>query len=1000
MGTKIVVGPINKGFQNNVLPFNIDNDSFPTLINAYQWRGRVKRKRGTAPLCRLKRFIGTTDAAGDATITILPVTIDTGQVSFTIGTDIFTDPGTTANPFDQVLITNGAATTHTLNRVTGLLTIKGSLANTSVIYYPTLPVMGLEDLNLFANVYPRTVAFDTKYSYEISTSLPYDAHDVSFYKNPAADAVNLPLYVPKGPPNSTWTPVSWNGGNYQQFWTVCYQGAMWATNGISLINGQFDTSTMGMQFAPSASITFVSRTATTIVVNIAGSPLVVGDFVFLNEWSATTPANAATLNFQTGYVTSIVGPNITINLPFAALAVDTYAPGIIQYLTNRSNVGKDCIRWYDGDPTAAASTTQTFVEGRGWVNFMPPLSQFTYSISDLPQRQYYLVGCRMIVPFKDRLLFLGAVVQASSGDPIYLEDTIVYSQNGTAYYTASFTGNPVFANTLFHPILVPINQTSFAAAYFSDQTGFGGWIQGGVQAPMTTCSTSKDVLIIGFDPNLQTKLIYSGDDVSPFNFFIISSELGSSSTFSGINIDKGIMTVGRRGFILTDQTSASRIDMAIPDEVFEIARLNNGAERVCSQRDFINEWCYFTYPVDNVDSTESVFPTQTLMYNYREDTWSVNYETYTTYGAFNKQTGFTWATVGRDYPSWKAWNVPWNAGSSSLLEPEVIAGNQQGFVVTRDDGTEEANSLVIQAINTTTVTSPFHSLNEGDFIIISGAQGTISPYVNSRIFQITNVTTSSFQIDLATTGGTYLGGGLIKRIYRPVIQTKQFPLAWDGGRKTRLGVQQYLLSKTEKSQIQLLIFLSQNGSDAYNTGTIIPDNADLLSNALIYSTILYTCPESDNLGLSVYKSNLNMPGAIKQSQIWHRINTSLIGDTVQLGFTLSDKQMRSLDTGDIPYTITGVTLGTTTTLLTNGQFDPGLLILIEGMAIGGTVELNGNTYAVISFTLTQTVIDVNSLAFTPYTTGGTATVVYPLNQFAEIELHGFIMDCSPSMVLA
>jgi hypothetical protein len=38
-----------------------------------------------------------------------------------------------------------------------------------------------------------------------------------------------------------------------------------------------------------------------------------------------------------------------------------------------------------------------------------------------------------------------------------------------------------------------------------------------------------------------------------------------------------------------------------------------------------------------------------------------------------------------------------------------------------------------------------------------------------------------------------------------------------------------------------------------------------------------------------------MPTAVQQEQIWHRINTSLIGDTVQLGFTLSDTQMRTVD---------------------------------------------------------------------------------------------------------
>lgn len=37
-----------------------------------------------------------------------------------------------------------------------------------------------------------------------------------------------------------------------------------------------------------------------------------------------------------------------------------------------------------------------------------------------------------------------------------------------------------------------------------------------------------------------------------------------------------------------------------------------------------------------------------------------------------------------------------------------------------------------------------------------------------------------------------------------------------------------------------------------------------------------------------------------QQQIWHRVNTSLIGDTVQVGFTMSDSQMRVLDANGEP----------------------------------------------------------------------------------------------------
>ncbi len=900
MGEKIVVGPIDKGLRTNRTAFNIDKDSFPTLINAYQWRGRVKRKRGTKLLNRLRRFIGTTDGAGALVVTILPIPIATGISSFVVGSNIFTDPGTTANPVDQTLLTNGPGTA-TLNRVTGLLTIAGTiaLANTAVFYYPSLPVMGLEDLILEVNQFPGTMAFDTTYSYQIQTSYPYGIYDVSFFKNPPT--ATYPAYVSKAAQSPT--PLWWNGQDYQQFWTVNYQGALWATNGITQ---PFDPTNIGMQFklivAPGvAIITAGNGTTIPAVANITlGGPattLIIGDFVFINE-----VVGIPGINFQTGYITAIAGNLITVTFPTAILVGAWTSGGIVQYLTNRQDITKDCVRWYDGDPTAGSAISQTFVQGRGWVNFMPPLSLDNYSIAELPPRQYYLAGARMIVPFKDRLLMVGPVVQASSGDPIYLRDTVIFSENGTPYYTASFPYNaaapadPTLANIVFTPILVPVNQTAIPAAWFEDVTGFGGYVSVGVDQMITTCFANRDVLIMGLE-RMQTKFVYTGDDIFPFAFYIVNSELGSSSTYSGIVFDEGVMTKGSRGYVTTNQNGTERIDMQIPDQVFQVNLRDNGTERVTAQRDYINEWVYITYPV-NIESEfdDSVldiykFPNQTLQFNYRDDSWAVFDECYTTYGIFRRQTGYTWATLGQtEINTWKKWNTPWNAGSSTLLTPDIIGGNQQGFVIFRDEGTDEANSLVIQNIVGNVVTSPNHTLNEGDFITITGALGTVGTEVNDKIFSVgPPVTANSFVLNPTITAGTYLGGGLIQRMYRPYIQTMQFPVAWGVGRKTRLGPQQYLLTTTANSQITLLIFLSQNDSSPYNDATVDPNDS------LIYSTVLYTCPESSNLGLSPANTNLQMVTAQAQQQIWHRVNTSLLGDTVQLGFTLSDEQMRAVD---------------------------------------------------------------------------------------------------------
>lgn len=984
MGQKLVIGPFNRGFRNDRPPFMIDNDSFPVLQNAYQWRGRVKRKRGTSPLGRLTRIfktqsIGVTGASpwsfnlytvfgvtaelnasiepGSVEIFINPTTVTGNLINpgYTRASDceVFTDSIVGLSTHDQVTIAgativpnsgfdlindtwvnieviaantsfkihqdshtwgrwlaggtwtrnvgaisfqdqgNGTLTSTTpgnsgiIDYTTGDIVLThtagaGAPVDATFNYFPTLPVMGLEDFNTSASAFPGTIAFDTVYSYNITPQEPHTIYDVNYFKNPAS--ASYPGYVAK----ATSTPFVWNGETYQQFWTTNYQNSMWATNGITV---PFTRTNVGMQFAPAATITYNSNTATTLNVNITGSPLVVGDFVFLNEW---TGVNANTLNFQSGYVTTAAAPNYIITFPNAAIGAGPYTPGIIQYLTNVSDPTKDCIRWYDGDPTLVAIN-------KGWVNFTPPLSQGDFSIADLPADQYYLVGARMILQFKDRLLAIGPVVQTSADNSQrYLQDTVIYSQNGTPYYSASFDGSGInpftSANTVYNPILLPENQTATANAWFEDSTGFGGFVSAGLDQPINSVSSNQDILIMGFSTN-QVRFVYTGNDIIPFNFFIINSELGTESVFSAVNMDKGVIASGTRGFTLTAQDSTQRIDLEIPDQVFEISRTNNGSERLTSQRDFINEWIYFTYPADY---STNIFPNQTLFYNYRDNSWAIFNESYTHYGQFRKATGYTWLTIPW---TWNTWNEPWNSGEVTLYDPDVIAGNQQGFIVFRDgDTTDEAPSLAISDIVGSVVTSVNHNLNNGDYIIIENATGTVAAQVNGNIFQILVQSASTFTLNPTIAGGTYTGAGVITRLFIPVIMTKQFPAAWDMSRKTRIGVQQYLLTKTDQAQIQLLIFLSQDATTGWNNSPIIPA-LNSTNDGLIYSTTLYTCPESTNLGLTAANTNLQQLTALDsvnaasndQRQIWHRVNTSLIGDTVQLGFTLSREQMTTVD---------------------------------------------------------------------------------------------------------
>lgn len=1016
MTTKLIVGPIKKGLTTNVLPFNIDNDSFPKLKNAYQWRGRVKRRRGDQLLNRLARYfpvasIGVTGASpwtintiySTYTPAVIPetnATIVPGSVIITIaGPIIFTDQG------DGTLTSVTPGNSGTINYLSGVIVLThtagvGVATTAKFAYYPVLPVMGLEDFLDRSEEFIQKIGFDTKYAYNVTSFFPYFIYSVSYYKNPAVDAVNLPGYVPK----TTWTPVTWNGQDYQQFWSTNYEGAFWATNGIEV---PFDPTNVGMQYKPIVTVTVIAGgPPATATLQITGHGLVVGDFVFVNEVVTTTG-----INFQTGYVITVTDANnVIVEFPNATIATNGTG-GIAQYLTSRSDTAKDCIRWYDGDPTNGSTIAPGFLQGKGWVNFMPPLSQFSFSVGDVPEGQYYLAGAKMMQQFKDRLVFFGPVIQTSAtGSQLYLEDTIIFCQNGTPFYTCSFTGDPVSASTVFHPILVPVNQIASAPSWFEDQTGFGGYIDSGLDEPINTLGSNEDVLVLGFD-SLKVKMVYTGNDIVPFNLFIINSELGGTSTFSVIQMDQGVIDRGNRGYTITNQSATQRIDLDNPDQVFEVQNVNNGTERFTAQRDFINEWVYFTYPPNNEDETQYRFPTETFLYNYRDNSWAIFKECFTTYGSFKIKTGFTWSTVGLYYPTWSVWNDPWDSGNSTLLQESVIGGTPQGFVMLRGKGTGNGPSVAILNISGNTVTSPDHCLDDNSYIVIEGVLGTIGAEVNGKVFSVTAPTLNTFTLNPTIVGsGTYTGGGVIKKLYVPEIQTKEFPTAWGLGRKTRIGVQQYFLTKTPNAQITLNIYLSTADADAFNDGPIVPA-IEPENSSLIYSTVLYTCPESTNLGLTPANTNLQQINLIgsdgssqnPQRQIWHRINTSLIGDVVQLGFTLSDLQMRSYEPASLPFAITGASQSSSAVILTNAFFGENTMVKITG--VEGMTQLNFdeneyNIYRVISSTATDVTLEVDSTGFDAYTEGGIITAVANRNSEAEIELHGFIAEISPSMMLS
>lgn len=756
-------------------------------------------------------------------------------------------------------------------------------------YYPDIPVMGLEDflIQSSTNSAPQNVfttdliAFDTIYSYQFNqASLPNPGqfYNVNFFKNPRNNAGS--------PRKAAAQPFAWSGEDYQQFWSTNYSGAFWATNGKP-----------GMNYGK---ITAISRSAAaqiTVTIQVGGAAytsLVNGDLVWFNEVQGTTITN---VNGFTGYVSSAAGSATGVYVVTMSQDITITAPtantGIVQFLTN-TVPGQDGIKWYDGDPTAASST-------KGWVNFAPPLQQFSANTGTaIVANPQYLVGCQAILPFKGRLCAFGAwTMKSTDTTPTYNQDMVVFSAVGTPYYTLdnNFATSPAGSGTQ-QTYPVPDGQSATLSSWYQTSpvstpgvgVGIGGFQAAGISQPIVTINNNEDVLLIGFT-NKQTRFVFTGNDLAPFAFYSINSEIGSDATFSSITLDAGGLTFGRYGLAMSTQYSTQRIDLQIPDQVFQVPGSNNGYQRICSIRDFRNEWIFFTVPYNQ---NTWKFPTLSLFFNYRENTWATLDENFTTYGNFRETSGTSWENL--EYDSWSEWNEPWNSGTLTADYPLIIGGNQQGFVMKKEEeGTDDDSSGYISNIvitgsgdsSTITITSPNHCLLPGDYIIIENATGTIASTINGYVRAVTIIDANSFYVDhdgdfgVPDPSGTYNGGATFIRLVNPYIQTKQFPIFWGEGRQVRLGVQKYLFDKTQAGQLTALIFLNQDAANPSNGPPYVPDNNNP-NESVVFSDVVFTSSEVGGYG---------------GDQIWHRQNTSLVGDTVQIAFTLSDAQMRTLTEG-------------------------------------------------------------------------------------------------------
>lgn len=637
---------------------------------------------------------------------------------------------------------------------------------------------------------------------------------------------------------------------------------------------------VGQMFSIGANIFTVYQTGTPATMLIDGTALTAtfntttGDFSFTGSTSLTTvfwyPAQPVTGMATLQNATIDNEPLIAFDTQFAYIysngwerlgtgAPATWAGNSAQYFWFTTWVGVLASQYFLFVTNFNKNEPQfmRYYDGTNWNSFAPIVS-FSNTIT--------MVAALILIPFKNRLLAFNVWESTMAGMPVQYANRLRFTTVGS-----------------------PIDNAAAMPAYYpwnTDVSGLGGAIDCPTQEAIVTVQYIKDRLIVGMESS-SWEIVFTNNQIAPFMWQQINTELGSESTFSIVPFDKVVLSIGNVGIIACTGANVDRIDAKIPDEVFQIQNTNNGIQRVYGIRDYFSEMVYWTFPDDSFSAT---FPylKRVLVYNYKNGTWSFNDDSFTVFGYFQPIVGILWSD---NTVLWSD-EVKWDDGSADGIFRQVAAGNQEGwtFIV---DSNSTVNAASLQITNITNIVtnadgSTFninaidYNMNEGDYILLNGISGTGNlSSLNGVIVQITSISLSDANNFTVTTSlilnGVYSGGGTIARVSNINFLTKQYNFYLEKGRNFYVHRVDFLVDKTAGGQTQVDYYVST--SDVSMVGASSPQ--PLGSGSIVGTSILETTP---------YASV-----ALEQtsSQLWHPLYFQGDGQFIQLSFYFNDAQMRS-----------------------------------------------------------------------------------------------------------
>lgn len=461
----------------------------------------------------------------------------------------------------------------------------------------------------------------------------------------------------------------------------------------------------------------------------------------------------------------------------------------------------------------------------------------------------FVSTAKMILPFHGRLILLNTIENDGSGN------TSAYQQR----VRFSWRGDPLATQAWYEP-----NQTDSSGNF----AGGAGFLDADTEEMIIGAQFIKDNLIVFFERSTW-QLAYTGNEVQPFQWYRINTELGAVSAFSVVPFDKQTIAIGETGVHACNGANVQRIDDKIPQEIFEMINVYSAVERVAGIRDFYVEQVYWTLPSVSLPSAET-YPDTVVVYNYKTGAWALNNDCITAFGYFQQESATTWAQPG--YISWEQSDFDWQSGLNQSNVRQTLCGNQEGFVFIAEPNIGR-NAPVMQITNITAA-SPYVSLNIIDHtlalnecIYIENVMGTTG--LNGNIYFIQSITDANNVVinnllNNVPISGVYTGGGTVTRVSNIGMISKQYNPYVQDDRNVYISRVDFGVDRTSVGQLTVDYYPSYTSLSMLNEGE---DTGTILGTG-----VLETSPYNP----------IYYPLEQLQDSLWHPLYFQTSGEAIQL----------------------------------------------------------------------------------------------------------------------